>query len=287
MAAGATEFVDITTADVFVPEIWSQEAVVARENRLVFARLVNRVFEGDLMKMGDKVNIPNISNLAARTKTANTAITYETVTESNQTITVATHEYAAMAVEDIIKVQGDRDLVSAYAGKMGYALDIAVDDVLAGLPDDFTQTVGALATNLTYADLLRARQYLDDADAPEEGRVIVVSPAEEAGMMQIENFINADYTAGNGAQNGGTGEKGWIGTWLSMPVYKSVNVEGTNAAGHDCTMFQREALALVMQIKPKFESQRDIDYLIDKVASQQLHGSLEIRDDHGVWMKGA
>ena len=32
---------------------------------------------------------------------------------------------------------------------------------------------------------------------------------------------------------------------------------------------------------------RDIDYLCDKVAIQQLHGSREMRDDHGVWLKGA
>ena len=286
MATGATEFVDITTADVFVPEIWSQESVVARQNRLVFAKLVNRVFETEL-KVGDKVNIPNISNLASRSKTANTAITYETVTETMQTLTVATHDYAAMAVEDIIKVQGNRDLFASYAGKMGYALDLAVDNVLAGLPDDFSQTIGSLASNLTYADLLRGRQYLDDADVPEEDRVIVVSPAEEAGMMQLENFINADYTKGNGAMNGGKGDKGWIGAWLGMPVYKSVNVEGSNAAGHDSVMMHKDALALVLQMKPRFESQRDIDYLVDKVAAQQLHGSKEIRDDHGVWMKSA
>jgi hypothetical protein len=31
----------------------------------------------------------------------------------------------------------------------------------------------------------------------------------------------------------------------------------------------------------------DIDYFAYKVAVEQLHGSKEIRDDHGVWMPGA
>lgn len=207
------------------------------------------------------------------------------MTETNTNITITTNEYAAMAVEDIVKVQANRNLFEAYAGKMGYALDLAVDDVLAGLPDNLTNTVGTLAGALSYDDLLRARQYLDDADAPEENRVIIVAPAQEAEMMKLDYFINADYTGGNGVTKG-QGEKGYIGGWLGMPVYKSVNVEGTNAAGHDNVMFHKEAFALVMQMKPKFESMRDIDYLVDKVASQQLYGTLEMRDDHGVWMQG-
>lgn len=285
MATGTTEFVDNTTADVFIPEIWAQEAIVSRPSRLVFAPLVNTRYKKELMSRGDKVNIPNISDLTAQTKSINTAITYETNTETNQTITVATHQYAAMAVEDITALQADRDLFAAYAGKMGYALDLAVDDVLAGLIDDFSQTVGTLASDLTYTDLLRARQYLDDADVPEDGRNIVVSPAQEAGMMQIEHFINSDYTGQNGVAKGG-GPKGWIGSWLGMGIWKSTNVEGTNAAGHDNGMFHGDAIGLIQQMLPKFESSRDIDYFVDKVAAQQLHGSKELRDDHGVWLKG-
>ena len=48
MATGATEFIDNTTADVFIPELWSMEAIVARENQLVFANLVDRKFENGL-----------------------------------------------------------------------------------------------------------------------------------------------------------------------------------------------------------------------------------------------
>lgn len=269
-----------------IPEIWSNEAIVARESRLVFANLVNRQFESEL-RFGDTIHVPSVTDLTARTKSANTAITYETQTETNTDITVSTYQYAAMAVEDITKVQANRDLFSLYAGKMGYALDLAVDDVLAGLPDDFTNTVGTLAVDLTYENLLRARQYLDDANVPDEDRVIVVSPAQESGMMKLEHFINRDYKESQGTSEGQGGNKAWFGNWLGMPVYKSVNVEGTNAAGHDNTMFQKEALALVLQMKPRFESQRDIDYLVDKVAAQQLYGTREMRDDHGVFMAGA
>jgi hypothetical protein len=52
-------------------------------------------------------------------------------------------------------------------------------------------------------------------------------------------------------------------------------------------MFQRQALALVMQERPTVFQQFDIDYLVDKVVVEQLYGVLEMRDDHGVFVKGA
>lgn len=288
MAAGTTEFVDNTTADVFIPELWSLEAIVARDQRLIFAQdtVVNRIWEQNLT-FGDTIHVPSRTHLSARTKSANTAISYETQTETNSDITIATHEYAAMAVEDITAKQANRDLFAFYAGELGYALDLSVDNVLAGLVDNFSQVVGTLASELTYDELLRARQYLDDADAPEEMRNVVVSPAQESGMMKLDHFINRDYSDSTGVTQGMTGNRAWFGTWLGMPVWKSTNVEGSNAAGHDNGVFQREALALVMQIKPRFVSDYDIDFLTDKVAAQHLFGTREMRDDHGVFARGA
>jgi hypothetical protein len=288
VATGATEFVDSTTADVFIPELWSMLAIEAREQRLVFAKRVDRRYEDGAMKFGDTIHVPSRTHLTAQTKTksSNAAIVFETQTETNTDITIATWEYVAMAVEDIVEVQANRDMFSFYAGEMGYALDLAIDDVLAGLPDDFTNAIGSLASPLSYVDLLRGRQYLDDANAPDDDRCIIVSPAEEANFMQMDQFINRDYTEALGASKGGGEDKGWIGNWLSMPVFKSTNVEGSNTAGHDNTMMHRHALALVVQMKPKTRSQPDIDYLVDKVAMEHLHGSREMRDDHGVFMRG-
>mgnify|MGYP003138762240 FL=1 len=146
MATGATEFVDSTTADVFIPEIWSPLAIVAREDNLVYANLVDRRFE-DRLSFGDTIHVPSVGNLTARTKTkaSNAAITFETVTETNTDISIATWEYVAMAVESIVKVQANRNMMQLYAGKLGFGLALAVDDVLAGLPDNFSQTVGTLA----------------------------------------------------------------------------------------------------------------------------------------------
>ena len=286
MATGTTEFIDNTTADVFIPEIWSPLAIVAREAQLVFAKLVDRKFENGL-SFGDTIHVPGVSDLAARSKSANTAITYETVTESNTDITISTHKYAAIAVESITKVQNNRDQLQLYAGKLGYALGLDVDDTLAGLPDNFSQTVGTLAAENTYHDYLRAIQYLDDANAPAESRYFVISPAAEVGLMKQDIYTNNDYSILHGEGRNTALEHAYVSSFLNIPVYKSTNVEGSNSAGHDNTLFQKESLALVMQMNPTMHSMFDIDYFADKVAIEQLYGTQEMRDDHGVWIKGA
>ena len=288
MATGATEFIDNTTADVFIPEIWSSLAIVAREAQLVFAKLVDRKFEDGLTK-GDKLNIPNISDLAARAKSTNGAITYETVTETNTTITVDQHYYAAIAIESITKVQSDRDMLAAYAGKLGYALGLNVDDALASQVEaDWSgQTVGTLAAENTYHDYLRAIQYLDDANAPADSRYFVISPASEVGLLKMDTYINNDYTNLHGQGRDSSLDKAYISSFLGVPVYKSTNVDGTNSAGHDNTLFQHEAQALIMQMTPDMHTMFDIDYFADKVAIEQLYGEQVMRSDHGVWIKGA
>jgi len=288
MATGATEFIDNTTADVFIPEIWSSLAIVAREAQLVFAKLVDRKFEDGLTK-GDKLNIPNISDLAARAKSINAAITYETVTETNTTITVDQHYYAAIAIESITKVQSNRDMLAAYAGTLGYALGLNVDDALASQveADWSSQTVGTLAAENTYHDYLRAIQYLDDANAPADSRYFVISPASEVGLLKMDTYINNDYTNIHGTGRESALDKAYISSFLGVPVYKSTNVDGTNSAGHDNTLFQKEAQALIMQMTPDMHTMFDIDYFADKVAIEQLYGEQVMRSDHGVWIKGA
>ena len=291
MATGATEFIDSTTADVFIPEIWSPLAIIARENKLLFAKLVDLRYRAALTA-GDTIHVPSVGNLTAQTKTkaSNAAVSYQTNTETNVDISIATWEYVAIAVESIVKIQSNRDQLKLYTGKIGYALALAVDDVLAGLVDDFGNYVGTLAVDATYDDYLRARQYLADADALAEGDVsIIISPAAEAGLLKMDHYIHNDYVAIHGEGARGTAvEKGYSTSFLRTPVYVSVNVEGTNAAGHDNAMLQREALALVMQESPTtYPAVFDPDYIVWKVVMEQLYGTKEMRDDHGVWMKGS
>ena len=287
MATGAAEFIDNTTADSSIPEIWSKKAQIARENQLLFANLFDRQYESEL-SVGDILNVTPIGNLTAQTKSANTAITYETETPTNLQITVNVWEHASFAVETKTKKQSHLDLAKKYAPKQGYALGLAIDDVGAGLPDDFSVSPqGTLGVPTSYSTWLAAQQALDDANVPQEGRFIGISPAERKNLMEMDQFIAAEYSKLQNDTRPPKVTKSQIGTWMGNPVHMSVNIEGSNAAGHDNFLAHKEALALIVQIDMPSYYFFDIDYFAHKYAMESLYGWKEMRDDHGNWVKGA
>ena len=151
-----------------------------------------------------------------------------------------------------------------------------------------TNTVGTLAVELQDEDFLRALQYLNDADVPEETRYFVISNAQQTGVLKLDRFVHNDYRQIHGDTPASLAvERAYVTSFLNQPIYRSTNVEGTNNGGHDNTLFNREAFALVMQMTPTPHSMFDIDFLADKVVIEQLYGTKEMRDDHAVWMKGA
>jgi hypothetical protein len=282
MPVGATEFVDKTIADgVFSPDIWSKQVLRATESNLVLAKCVNRGYEDDA-SVGKAVKVASIGNVAARAKTENTAITYETVAETATTITLNIWSYAAVGIEDIVKVQSIVDVQNEYQMKMGYAIAKDIDSKLAADIAGFSQTVGTLGTPLADVDVIRANQYLDDADAPEEDRFFVMSPAEKANKLTLDRWTNALYIG-----NPKPAVSGSIGDMYGLNIMVTTNLVKPAAGQANNGVFQREALALIVQRSPKMHLFYDIDFFTWKLASEVIYGHQEMRDPFGVWAKGA
>jgi N4-gp56 family major capsid protein len=287
-ASGASEFVDATTADQYIDEIWSKYIIRAREQRLCFARIATRKYQEGLSH-GETIHVPQVAHLTPQTKNlaANTAVLFETDTGTHVDITIGTWSYVAMAVETATAKQSYKDLIELYGPEMGYALALAVDDDLAALVDDFgTNIVGSLGSLPTYEQFLEARRKLNDANVPRKGRAGIFSPMAEEGFLQLDQFIRNDYSRIQGKTDDDD-DMGYVGSWFGIPIYVSTNVEGDNTAGHDNTIMHSEAIACCMQMKPTTHRWLDINYLANKVVTEQLYGVKEMRDDHGTWFKAA
>lgn len=278
----ASASITSTTGANFIPEIWSKNMIVVREQNLVFAKLFNRV-TGEFNK-GDILHFPNLSHLTAASKSTGitNTIAYEAITENVTDLTVNQHYYTAFAEEDFTKFLADYDLQAAYQKRGAYGMALQIDDFCGGFIDDFSQVVGTLAVPSTDEDLRRAVQYLDDANTPEESRYWVMSPAAKNDAMAIEKYIHADY----GTE--GPVTKGRLpGSIYNLSMYISTNVEGSNAAGHDNGVFHKEAVTLAMRQDIRTQTFYDIDVLATKVVIDAVWGGIETRDDHGVWLKGS
>ena len=203
---------------------------------MVAASLVDQDYTSELKGgPGDIMNIPYISNPTANTKTANTNITLEVIgpsaAEASQSFSVGTHQHVAFAVETITETQSQTDLASKYGGKAGYALAAAADTNLHTLPQSFSQTVGTLGVEPTDDNWLRAAQYLDDANAPENDRFIIVRPATYYSLLKSDKYVRTDWV---GPEHAGEGVKNaYIGRLYNAPIYKTTLVRAAAAGQAD------------------------------------------------------
>lgn len=275
-----------TTAAVFNPTIVSKDVIEAREANLGFSGWVSMRYK-DEARVGTAIEWGNMSfpnSGAARQKTEGigNTITYDATTETKVTLTINQHWYSAFELEEFEASLSIVELEKWLIKMAAYVVNLAVDDSLAALPDNFSQIVGSLTTDLTDPDVRDANQFLDDADAPEDDRYFGMSPATKNSMLGIDRYTSSDFN------RGGVGNiaKGTFGEIYGLTTWRSTNIEGDNTNGHDNVIAHRDAMALGMRMSPKTRKFDDIDTLGMQCAISVIYGVVETRDDHGVWVKG-
>jgi N4-gp56 family major capsid protein len=281
----ATGNITTTTVDAFLPEIWSQEIILAATNKSVFEPLVRRDFDGDINAAGDVVHVPLFSAVTTGTKEANTEVTLTNYTESTKDISIDQHKYFAFRVEDIANVQSSPNLIQGYSAQGAKAIAKVEDVSIASLAINaaITQNVGATTsagayTDITDAVIRNAIQLLDEAEAPEEDRYLVISPAQKNAMLGIAKFVEADKLGSDVVIT-----KGLFGQIYGVQVYISNNLPDVASVASSsgasaivgrktCIMFHKEAFALARQIAPRIQSAYNLTHLATEVVGDILYG---------------
>jgi hypothetical protein len=294
---------DTTNLANTVPQMYSHMTADYREANFVFVNLFDRKYESDLSE-GDRVFIHGVNSFQSTQDTTTLAanpssgslgsagggsgsLTFDEASLKSRISLIAdTHVYQAFELEYEADLFSNIGLMEKLTKASGYAVAHRIDDDAAALVDNFSQTVGTLAVGLTESDIKRGVQYLNDAFAPEDSRVFVFSPAEQMNLFGIERFVNAQYSGSIGNVNVDSKYKGYVTNILGLDWYMSLNVEGTNAAGHDGGMWQKEACATLIVEESRPVSHYEISTDTTRYAVHAIYGFIEVRDDHGVWMKG-
>ncbi|MBK7330448.1 MAG: hypothetical protein IPI85_15595 [Dehalococcoidia bacterium] len=107
-----------TTAAKHIDEVWVEGTIRALEFALVIAPSVDRTW--DFVGHGDTYHKVRVPNIESQTKSASTALDATVYTDTEQTITVTTHDACAIKSERIVQVLARNDLKSIMQSKMGY-----------------------------------------------------------------------------------------------------------------------------------------------------------------------
>lgn len=261
----------VTTAEKHIGEVWPKAVLRAQEFKLKIAPRVYRDWK--FVGYGDVYHIARIPNIEVATKSAGSAWTPTAYTDTEQTITINVHQVAGFEIEDIVKVLSNNDLEMEMRNKIAYALGRAVDVNLATLPQNFSQIQGVLGSELTYDQLTRSWQYLQDAGIDlTDDCSWVVSPAAYRGFLKLDIFINQQYQGDNP-----TGvQQAKVGMLLGAPVLISNLTRAPSANQSESFLTYRKAMAMIMAQEPKIVTDYIGKDLALVVGGHQIYGYAEV-----------
>lgn len=292
-----TNHVTNTTADKFIPEIWSDEIIASYKSNLVMAPLVTKMsFKG---KKGDTLHIPKPTRGSATAKAASTQVTLQAATESEVQVLVNQHWEYSRLIEDITEVQALASLRRFYTEDAGYALAKVVDTQLIQLgrsaqggsgtnaytgafsgADGTTSFIGT-AGALTDAAIRRTIQRLDDADVPMEGRKLIIPPSSRNTLNGIARYTEQAFVGEQGQAN--VIRNGRVGNLYGVEVYVTTNADSTSTANtRVALMFHKDAFVLAEQMGVRSQTQYKQEYLGTLFTSDMLFGTAELRDNAAV-----
>ena len=261
----------VTTAALHIDEVWPADVIRAQEFKLIIAPRVYR--EWKFAGHGDVYHIPRVPNIEIETKSASTAVTMRTYTDTEQTITINTHQAAGFEEEDITALLSKTNLAMEMKRKIGYGLGRGVDVNLATLPQSFSQTQGTLGVELTYDNLLRAWRYLADAGIDlDDSCTWFLSPAAIEGLLKQEIFINALYQ-GDNARAVQTAK---VGTHLGAPILRSNLTRAPSAGQSESWLQYKQAIGLIMAQEVKIVTEYIAKELANVVVGNKVYGYAEI-----------
>uniref|UniRef100_A0A6H1ZFY0 Putative capsid protein n=1 Tax=viral metagenome TaxID=1070528 RepID=A0A6H1ZFY0_9ZZZZ len=178
------------------------------------------------LKKGDTLNRPYRNTLTVKTVGTDGAITRQTITDTNEALSIATKKEVTFYIEAYDEIQTNYATRNLYADDAGMALKLYIDGDVLGEYDQAASTVDdgdlggtdALGFTLTVDNILsvfgKARKKLDRLNIPESDRWAILSP--EFCDVLYQYLAGKESTLGDS-----TGQNGNIGKYGGFTLYKS------------------------------------------------------------------
>ena len=272
-----SDMISSTNLANWIPTVWSKEVLAAVENSLVTGALYDRSYEDLVRSGGDTIVVPHLAEISANL--VNTAIDL-TLYDAVQNVTNIALDFKydiGVEVSDIEQLQTNPKYFSKVTSKLAYGIAKQIDINCNVKFRDFNNQVGTVNTALTEDVLIDAYEKLNEANAPYSDRAWVFDPASITDLMKLDYFVRMDYVSGS------VSEQGFVGrSIMGSPVYISTNLDIYASNEHAAGYFQRETVALVMQMQPKFEVARIPLRHADAIIGLAVWGIQEMRGTFGV-----
>ena len=271
----------------FTPELWSDKININLDSYGAYNDIVNRKYEGEIKKKGDKVYFYTYGDLTVKdydpSNSSFTGLEYEDPQGNKQALEVNQQKYIGFLVDDIQDVQSNVDLVNGYTNRMSVAFANTKDAYIHGLAvaGAGTKLHDTSAITLTkdnvWAEVCTLEEKLAEKNAITKNGLdyngkrpaLVVTPKFRSILEQSPNF----FTNAFGEKVLRTGQIGRIG---AFDVFLSTNIKTvtvSTAKSQTIVALTSDAIMFADQIT-KTETLRDVKQIGDYVRSLMVYGGV-------------
>lgn len=282
---GAGKITDMTSGSLqnYMPEIWSKKVLDFVEKNLVCWKCIDTSWESEFQSnKGDTLKInPLLEVAATEVNTAAVPTSYDTDQGAPTSLIINYWWEAVVGVNDAQNRLGQPDYEKRVIPKLGYAIAKKIDSAVNVLFSDFAQYAGVEGTAVDFDTLLTAKAYLDGADAPEDGRFLIIDPETLQDLMADDRFTTTLYNAGGAVQKGFVGQNKVLGCTVLM----TNNLTAINTNYHAAAMLHREAIAGAMITDIGYVDWREEARHTTFHRATAMWGVVEVRDTFGCWIR--
>lgn len=269
----------------FIPEVWSKKLLKIFDKTAVMANLVNRDYEGDINSAGDVVHVRTYGNVTVSDYTRDMTIAFQSLTDPMVDLLIDQQKYFAFKVDDLDKAQANASILEGYASRGAIAIRDVVDSKLLSHHADVApaNTIGTdlapitLTSGNIYEYITELGEKLDEANAPQEDRHLVITPKFKTMLLQSSEFTRATSLGDTVIQNG------YIGNVGGFAIHVSTNNPAVSGVVN-LLAFTKDFISFASQVS-KVETVRPYDMFAEAVKGLYLYGSKVMLPSAGAVLK--
>ncbi len=248
----------------FIPTVWAARLLVALEKSLVYGQtnVCNRDYEGEIRKSGNTVKIASIGEVNVDDYVTNTEIgDPQVLTDTEQSLLIDQAKYFNFVVDSVDRAQQNVNVLDEAMRRASWKLRDVADAFLAGTMETAVPSGNTIGTDEdpivptsddAYEYLVDLGVRLDEANAPIDGRFVVVPAWFHGLLLKDDRFVRAGSRRSDTALRNGQ-----VGEAAGFNILKSNNVPNTTGekykiiAGHSIATAYVEQIVDVQTYKPE------------------------------------
>ena len=239
--------ITVDQADDIIPEVIAQEALGMLEADCPLIRNVTRDSELTPAKEGDTIRVTKRGTVEAKKKVKDTKVTMQRPSTDKVDIKLTEHYEVTFAIEDMVKSVQDSKITLdlGYIADGIISLRETIEEKLAALASSFTNSVGAVTTDVDNTQLLECRKKMTDNRAPQSDRALVLSSGQTNSVLTLDKFTDVSKYGPNQAV-----QEGVLGRIYKFNTFESLFNQSTGGSPAGVMNMAFHKWALVLASRP-------------------------------------